>query len=728
MSLAPVAAIQRFAQRVPVFPCRRVAQIVQTAKGPQTRKAKSPLTEHGFQDASQDSTRIAAWWREHPDAYVGVPTGTGTGFVVIDYDPAKATAATADWIAAHSDVLTSTRVHSTVSGGRHYLFRISAEQHYRGGVDITADGAVRPGLDVRADGGYVIWWPLHGGTAMGDMAPLPAGLIDDRKIEARDLAPLPTKSPEAWARDHQLLIGALPYLDPSSYDVWMRAGLAIHLASGGSDSGFQLWHGWSSGGLTGDAPHSYSGIEDCRYHWASYRHDKDRKGTVTLGSLFKAASDAGWQRPARADPEPPPMDLPPIDAYDEYSAVVVGHVSAMPALRTNKQGPIPDEENIRLILENDSALQGIARFDEFASELILTRPIDAGRVVADRDTPRAWTDADTIALQTYIQRHYIPRIGRDRVEAVIGMHARTHGAFHPVRDYLQGLRWDGTYRLDTWLAVYLGAHRQPAPFLQAVGPRFLIAAVARVLEPGCQVDTAMVLEGDQGIRKSTAWRVLASDAWFSDSLPPDLAHKDARDHLRGKWIIDLSELAQFKRAEIETIKAFISRRHEQYRPSYGRHEVRFPRQCVFAGTTNADSYLVDPTGNRRFWTVACTTVDLAALKRDRDQLWAEAVVRYRNGDAWHLTGDLEQLAATEASQRVQHDPWTAEVAALVPVDDRLDVSPGEILARMELKPEQRHAKAAARVGQILLDLGWHRKPKRHMTRGVLFQRMKHEAP
>lgn len=381
---------------------------------------------------------------------------------------------------------------------------------------------------------------------------------------------------------------------------------------------------------------------------------------------------------------------------------------------------IPDEENVLRILTNDPNLQDVVRFDEFIGDMILTRPITAdSSVVAERGIPRLWADADTVTLQTYIQRFIVPRMGRDKIEAVVAMHARHNCAFHPVRDYLQSLSWDGVPRLNTCLRDSFGAKAQPEKYLAAVGAAWCISAVARIFEPGCQVDSALVLEGPQGFYKSTALRVLAGDAYFSDSLSADLSHKDARDHLRGKWIIELAELAQFKRAEIETVKQFVTRRFEQYRPSYGRHEIKFPRQCVFAGSTNDETYLVDTTGNRRFWVVACGRIDIDALKRDRDQLWAEAVTRYRAGERWHLTGELEALAAAEALLRVAHDPWTANVAEVLAYISTPDVSPGEVMARMNLREGERHARNAGRIGQILKDLGW-RKGHRDRTRGQTY--------
>jgi putative DNA primase/helicase len=232
-----------------------------------------------------------------------------------------------------------------------------------------------------------------------------------------------------------------------------------------------------------------------------------------------------------------------------------------------------------------------------------------------------------------------------------------------------------------------------------------------------------VFEDVQGAGKTSALRTLAGPEYFSDSLPHDLSHKDAKDHLRGKWIVELPELSQFKKSDIETVKAFLSRRVEIYRPSYGRHEISFKRGCVFAGTTNDSDYLIDTTGNRRFWPVRCGDIDLDAIALDRDQLWAEAVVLYRAGTRWYLTDEAAEIAANEAQERVTGDPWLPMVAdALASVAlTHADVSPGEVLSRLDIQPEQRHAKSAVRVGTILKDLGWKRS-RRDRTRGQLYAR------
>jgi predicted P-loop ATPase len=235
--------------------------------------------------------------------------------------------------------------------------------------------------------------------------------------------------------------------------------------------------------------------------------------------------------------------------------------------------------------------------------------------------PRAWRDIDTVTLQGWLQRQGLmsitPRMVDDAVNKV--MHERS---YHPVCDWLERLVWDQTPRLDTWIARYLGAKQDP--YTAHVGRWWLMTMCRRVFEPGCRADYMPVLEGPQGLEKSTMLRVLAGGSrWFSDSLP-DIGTKDVSDHLVGRWLIEIAEMDRFNSTESAAMKAFVTRTTERYRRAYAKRTADEPRQCVFAGTVNHRSYLKDETGNRRYWPIAVSHIDLAGLALVRDQLFAEA--------------------------------------------------------------------------------------------------------
>lgn len=215
--------------------------------------------------------------------------------------------------------LMSARIHGTMRGGKHYVFRITTGQLYQMGTDIVLGGVKRSGLDLRAEGSYIIWWPLHGGAVANDSAPfLPAGLIDERLLANRARVPAPPRehSPVKWKSDKQSVVDALAYLNPTGRDLWRDVGMAIHLASMGSDDGFDVWHAWSSGGISGEMPATYEGLDDCRYTWGTFKDTTARP--VTLGSIFHLAKQQGWKK-VEPDDAQPEEQSPPAKSFDDVA-------------------------------------------------------------------------------------------------------------------------------------------------------------------------------------------------------------------------------------------------------------------------------------------------------------------------------------------------------------------------------------------------------------------------
>jgi putative DNA primase/helicase len=317
--------------------------------------------------------------------------------------------------------------------------------------------------------------------------------------------------------------------------------------------------------------------------------------------------------------------------------------------------PERHEANVIIALTADPVFAGVIAFDEFAQAIVVRRPLpwDRPGVIL----PREWEDADEIRTAEWLQLRGI-NVAPMVVGRAIGPVAREH-RIHPVRDWLDTLKWDGTPRIETWTSMYLGT--DPTDLHHTIGALWLISAVARIYRPGVKADHMLILEGPQGARKSTALKVLAGEHWFTDELP-ELGSKDAALHMQGVWIVEIAELDAIGRAEVSRIKAFLTRTTDRFRPPYGRNTIEVPRQCVFAGTVNPDTYLRDETGNRRFWPLRCGTIDIPALARDRDQIWAEAVHRFKAGAIWWIE-DPAVLAEAKAAQdaRYQADAWDARI-------------------------------------------------------------------
>lgn len=368
--------------------------------------------------------------------------------------------------------------------------------------------------------------------------------------------------------------------------------------------------------------------------------------------------------------------------------------------------------NVIAVLTHDAEWQGRIRYNSFDD------------VVYINDKPA--DDNAELEVGLRVQEVYgIPADTAARTGAAIRYVARDN-EFHPVREYLEGLVWDRKPRLDTMLQTYLSAKGE-AHLLALYGRRFLVQAVARVLPPrtkgenkggpGCKADSMLILYGKQFAGKSTFCEILAvRPEWYSDA-DLDVRSEDAHRKLKGVWIYEVAECeVMFRGSEASRVKRFLSQHDSRTRPVYGKNVERYKRQTVFPGTTNEDEILVDPTGSRRFWLVTCgDSVNLAKLRADVDQLWAEAVHRYREGEAWHLTKEENALNEANAESYQDRDPWQD------PIEEWLDrqqtgVSTNDALGEVGVPMRERERRHQMRMAAVFKRIGLERQPKDHNGR------------
>jgi hypothetical protein len=443
-----------------------------------------------------------------------------------------------------------------------------------------------------------------------------------------------------------------------------------------------------------------------------------------------------------------PPDTSTVAASEEWASV-------FEKLRIDDEKglPIKDVDNVSYILLYHPAWQGVLAFDSRRERQVFQKqpPFSTDMALDKAPIPRAIIDSDATRIASWLVAQdclgWALQPKTSQIEQAISIVCERN-RFDAVRDYLVGLKWDGTPRLDSMAAVYFDAQddvddeldSDSADYTSTVFAKWMLSAVARARTPGCQVDHLIVLEGPQGIGKSTALRILAGTECFSDTLP-EIPSRDAHEHCIGPWVVELAELDHMRKSEVTALKAFISARAPSFRAAYARRTIEHPRRCVFAATTNESGYLADPTGNRRFWPIACTRIDLEALARDRDQLWAEALHRVRAGESWHITDQQVAAKVLEAqASRRQADPWQPQVVSFVKGRDICTV--GDVLDYLGHGPEdaplgfsgyqrergrkgwQYDQRSANRVSAILRELGWVRR----MVRDGEYRVWKYESP
>lgn len=366
-------------------------------------------------------------------------------------------------------------------------------------------------------------------------------------------------------------------------------------------------------------------------------------------------------------------------------------------------------KNCVLVLENDPRWTGVIALDEFGRRVMKRKPPPF-----DVNETGEWEDLDDTRLRVWLSVEHNIKAQKNDIQDAVASVADKH-RYNELLSYLNGLKWDGKRRLRRWLFTYLNVddamtpeevqERSAARYLEKVGTKTLVAAVARAYRPGCQVDTMTILEGPQGLLKSTVWRVMGGE-WFTDAYL-HLQDKDAFAIIQGMWIVEWSELEALTRADMSTVKRFLTTHKDRYRSWYGKRAGDVPRTCIFVGTVNLEEYLKD-IDNRRFWPVRSGTIDIGALRRDRDQLWAEAVRWYKRGLPWWVRPRERELFRQQQETRYVYDAIEDKIAGYI--KGKTEVTMADLLENgMGMKPERWSLNDQQRAGRVLKRMGWVRK-------------------
>jgi predicted P-loop ATPase len=381
-------------------------------------------------------------------------------------------------------------------------------------------------------------------------------------------------------------------------------------------------------------------------------------------------------------------------------------------LKTDKGVIIPNLANVITLFEVNGQLADLFRFNELsqATDLLRAIPTVKGRQPPKQASfPRGLADDDITSILDFVQHNKIAIQSRDTIVAAIENVARRK-SYHPFRDYLEGLEWDGVARADNLFLGYFHASG-PAEYLKMVGRFFLLGLAKRAYSPGCQNDYMPVLEGSQGKQKTKALETLGGK--FFGGGPPDIHTKDFKQYLTGKMLVEIAEMDAMRKAEISAVKRILTEKNDDYRPPYGKLFRNVPRSAVFAGTTNDNDTNRDVTGARRFWYVSIgQMIDLVGLARDRDQLFAEAVARMKAGERYWPTPEEEaKWFKPEQDARFEEDEWAHPIAEWIAAGgNNLEKCPGftgiEAAHRCLGIPNDRYGRAEQnRIRRIFIWLG-----------------------
>jgi len=593
-------------------------------------------------------------------------------------------------------------VETTQSGGYHIIFtgQIPSSASRRKSILTSGKSAKQPLFEVY-DGQDSRYYVMTGRDATGDPTICLQAFLErflDKYFTIEEVEVKPVNNHRKLVNNHRLNFTdrlsdsekareALKFIDPDSfYEDWLNIGFALRSLP----DGLQIWDDWSRGGgkyKTGE----------CQRKWSSSSFHKSN--AIGLGTLFQLAKENGYS--------PPKLFSKPFknngsnNAFNRELEGLNDVPDWIEQLQEYKNGKLLTVlANAATILENDPNWQGVFRYNEFSQriEKVKKPPYKNSKV-------GHWCNADSINTVIWLSReakygNFNPKTIN---EAVISVSLSQ--SFHPIKDYLNQLTWDKTPRIDEFFSDYFGTEKNN--YTSQVSKVLFLSAVARIFKPGCKSDYVPILEGSQGIGKSSAVRALMPDPKYFSDTPFDMGAKDSYLAIVGKWIVELAELDSMNKADADRAKAFFSSSVDTYRKPYGEFIEDVPRETIFIGTVNKDAYLKDETGNRRYLPITCKTVDIEGIAQCRDQLWAEAVHRFNQGEPWWPGNSIANEMREQQEARYEQDSWESAIKKYL---DRHsgDVTIEGVALNSELKFDLNKIdrRIETRIGKVLKHLGY----------------------
>lgn len=607
------------------------------------------------QDATTDIPQIYQWIEESwPNVHFGMMTGSESGIVVVDIDVKKEKKGFEFMEKKLKDLPRSIRVR-TPSGGEHIYFKKPMGVEIRNAVDIFGKDS---GIDIRSDGGYVIapfslGYKYFGKSHIKYLADMPQNLVDIIKTEERSQEAKKPKDPVPFDTVKRTLYRLNPdHPELVGRDGWQKVLRSVHSATDGSDEGKWLFTEWS---LSGKEVYEKDVEAEIHRDWDSYSED----GPQTFGTLSHMAQTIG--KPF-VDPTPQEdcLEFPSTNEFGTFMTNAKGKIKNV-SYNVTEFLASKKLQNGEDVVENK--LYDLFHYNELSGEVCWTRSEKSVYVKSKRGMQL--DDRAITGVQQFMTRFYEVDMSGENVQKGIEFYAHRH-TFHPVKDYLASLVWDGQPRIDNWIIKYCNV--SPSRYHKAVGRNVLLSAVARVMKSGSKVDECMVLEGPQGCRKSTMVEVMGfahieDREWYS---APELNIKglstgdsSAITNTFGSWIIEVAEMKSFTHSDESAIKRFMSTSVDTVTLKYDKYKTNHRRSFILVGTINPfgeGRYIKDESGARRFWPVRVRRtiehpIDIDSLKAEMDQLYAEAYARYMKGEKWHMQG--KDLVEAKQQQKMR---------------------------------------------------------------------------